>query len=134
MYKTVIDAVNESLKEINNIPIIFEENMTGKPALMDPWIRTTIVPSEPTQISRGEDRILQYSSLVQIDIFNPKGSGSTQSNVDDVIHHFNNKLNRYLTNDPEMQLTVLRAWRGTSTIEQNWYKTIVFIRLQWFSE
>lgn len=132
MYNTIINEVNDSLKTISNIPTIFEENIDGKPSLMNPWIRTTIIPSEPIQISKGDDRLLQYSALMQIDVFTPKGSSSTPQIIDDIIAHFNDKNNRNITDD-ELQLTALRSWRGSSTQEQNWYKTIIFVRLQWFS-
>lgn len=133
MYKTVIETVNTSLKSINNIPQIFEENMEGKPELLTPWVRTTLIPSEPLQISRGVDRLLQYSALMQIDVFIPKGKGSTSSIVDDIIGHFNDSDNRELTSADDMQLIVLRSWRGVSSVEQNWYRSTVFVRLQWFN-
>lgn len=132
MYDEIINLTNSALQSIPNLPTLYAENISGAPTMRDPYMRTTLIPSEPFQISRGSQRLLQYSGLIQVDYFMPKTLGSTNPSVDAIIKYFNSEVNRLLS--PDMQVMVLRAWRGTSTVEDNWYKTPVMLRLQWFAE
>lgn len=133
MYDEIINAVNTSLRSIPNIPTVVEENTSFSPSLGQPYVRTTIIPSEPLQISRGDDRLLQYSSLIQIDYFKQLTGGSTEAMVDTIVSHFNNVTNRDL-GLPQYEAIVLRTWRNPANKEQNWYRMPVMLRVQWFSE
>lgn len=132
MYDTIINLTNTKLATIPSLPTLYTENTSGSPPLRDPYMRTTLIPSEPLQITRGSNRTLQYTSLFQIDYFTPKTLGSLNPNIDSIVSFFNSDTNRLLSDD--MQVTVLRAWRGTSTTEDNWYRTPVMLRIQWFTE
>lgn len=134
MYDNVINLTNTALESISGVPTLIKENVQGQADLRSDWMRTTLIPSEPLQLSRGDIVLKQYSGLFQIDYFKSKGSGSTSNVIDDIINHFNNYNGRFLGNDEFAQLTVLRAWRGTSTQEDTWYRTPIILRLQWYQE
>lgn len=134
MYDNVINLTNTALESISGVPTLIKENVQGQADLRSDWMRTTLIPSEPLQLSRGDIVLKQYSGLFQIDYFKVKGSGSTSNVIDDIINHFNNYNGRFLGNDEFAQLTVLRAWRGTSTQEDTWYRTPIILRLQWYQE
>lgn len=134
MYDNVINLTNTALESISGVPPLIKENVQGQADLRSDWMRTTLIPSEPLQLSRGDIILKQYSGLFQIDYFKAKGSGSTSNVIDNIIDHFNNYNGRFLGNDTFAQLTVLRAWRGTSTQEDTWYRTPIILRLQWYQE
>lgn len=131
MFEQIINAINNALTSIPGLPTLFTENNAGKPQLLTPWMRSTIIPSEPTQVTIGLDRTLRFTGLVQVDYFIPSNQGSTTANVDVIINWFNDKDNRFITEDGK-EITILMAWRGTSTTETDWYRTPIFIRYQTF--
>lgn len=135
MYDTVINETNNALSTIPGVPATFiRENVTGQADLRSDWMRTTLIPSEPLQLSRGDRILKQYSGLMQIDYFKAKGTSSNSLTIDAIVNHFNGYNGRFLGDDSFLQLTVLRAWRGTSTQEDTWYRTPVMLRLQWYQE
>ncbi len=134
MYDTVIDLTNDALLTVPGVPNLIRENVQGQADLRSDWMRTTLIPSEPLQLSRGDRVLKQYSALFQIDYFKAKGQASTSTVIDNIINQFNGYNGRFIGTDAFMQLTVLRAWRGTSSQEDTWYRTPVMLRLQWYQE
>ena len=94
MFEQIINAINNALTSIPGLPTLFTENNAGKPQLLTPWMRSTIIPSEPTQVTIGLDRTLRFTGLVQVDYFIPSNQGSTTANVDVIINWFNDKDTR----------------------------------------
>lgn len=131
-YKQVINGINNAIQSIPNVPVLFIENKQNKPAdPLTPWMRTTLLPSEPTQVTIGYGRQLRYIGIVQLDYMVPLDTGSDIDQVDDIVNWFNAEDNRFINNDG-VEFIVLSAWRGTSFAGKSWYQTPIFIRYQFY--
>lgn len=128
----IITGINNAIKSISGLPTLFEENMNGKPQLLTPWMRTTIIPNEPVQTSIGYDRQLRFTGLIQLDYFQPANTSSDISNVDIIVDWFNNKDNRFITYDG-LDILVPLAWRGTGNSATDWYRVPIFIRYETYN-
>lgn len=133
IYSPIINAINKQLKAINGAPVLAEENTSFKPVLRTPWMRSTLLPSEPVQMSLGDERILRYNGICQVDVFFPVGSGSTSQVVDQIVAHFNSLPVRFLDEAGE-KINIKLAWRGVGVNEPEWYKTPIFIRYEMFTQ
>ena len=133
-YTKIINTVNNAVQNLPNAPSnLFVENIQGKPVdVLTPWMRTTLLPSEPVQVTIGYERQLRYTSLIQLDYFQPLNVGSTSDFIDSTVDWFNNKDNRFMENDG-FNFTVLSAWRQTSEPTDKWYRTPIMIRVQWYA-
>lgn len=132
IYSPIINAINKQLKGIPNAPTLAEENKTYKPTLRTKWMRSTLLPAEPTQVTIGIDRMLRYNGVCQVDVFVPADSGSTDTIVDTIVAHFNSQPVRFLDEAGET-INIKLAWRGVGTSETDWYRIPVFIRYEMFT-
>lgn len=132
----IITAVNNALTtSIGNLPTLYMSNSTNsKPPLLTPWMRTTIIPSEPTPVTAGVDRQLQFTGLIQLDYFYPAGQGPTDSNgnIDRIISWFNSKDNRNMTQNG-VNILIEWAWRGSDTQGNEWNNARIYIRYLTFA-
>lgn len=129
-YKQIIDGINAAIESIPNLPVLFKENKQGKPTdILTPWMRTTLLPAEPTQVTIGYERQLRYVGIVQLDYMTPLDYGSDIAQVDTIVSWFNDKDNRFINNNG-IDYTILASWRGTSYAGDKWYQTPIFIRYQ----
>lgn len=131
IFSPVINAINKQLKLIPSAPTLAEENKGFKPTLRTKWMRSTLLPAEPTQISLGTDRMLQYTGVCQVDYFIPAGTGSDDAMIDTIVAYFNAADRRFLT-EAGQQVNIKLAWRGVGTTETDWYRTPIFIRYETF--
>lgn len=127
MNEKIIKAVNTALKALPGVPTLAEENVSFKPKLLTAWMRTTLLPSEPVQVTIGYDRTLRHNGLMQVDMFFPANTGSSPASVETVINWFNNKDNRFMTQDGE-RIIIESAWRGTASTNTDWYRVPVYLR------
>lgn len=131
-YESIINGINNAIESIAGVPVLFKENKQNKPAdVLTPWMRTTLLPSEPMEVTIGYDRQLRYTGIVQLDYFVPLNYGSTITDVDTIVNWFNNKDNRFI-NINDIEFIVLSSWRGTSIPGDKWYSTPIYIRVQWY--
>lgn len=132
----ILNAVNDVLENtITGLPFLYISNITNvKPPLLTPWMRTTIIPSEPIQISTGYFRELQNTGLIQLDYFYPAGQGPEDSsnNLKTIVDWFNNKDNRNLVN-AGVQILIESAWRSTDSQDTTWNAARIFIRYLTFT-
>lgn len=129
MYNQIINAINTAASGIANAPTLYTENQADKPAIGSPYMRTTLLPSEPVPVTSGINRMLSFTGIMQLDYFTPPGTTSTVNMVDTIVEHFNNKDNRFLT-ETGQEIMITAAWRGTSSTETKWYRTPIFLRYQ----
>lgn len=129
MFNQIITGINTALVSIPGVPALYKENESAKPALLDHWMRTTILPSEPVQVTSGLNRTLSFTGIIQLDYFTPPNTGSAPAMVDTIVNYFNDKDNRFITVDGQ-EIMVTWCWRGTANTETKWYKTPIFIRYQ----
>lgn len=136
MINEVITAVNNALtNSITGLPKLYTDNTTNsKPDLLTPWMRTTILPSEPSQISTGYYRQIQNTGLIQLDYFYPSGQGPVDidNNIDKIIDWFNDKDNRNLTQNG-VKILIEWAWRTNDTQGTKWMNARIYIRYLTFS-
>ena len=128
----IITGINSAITSITGMPTLYEENKGGKPTLLTPWMRTTIIPNEPVQTSYGYDRQLRFTGLIQLDYFQPSNTSSDIANIDTIVDWFNGKDNRFLTSDG-LPILIPLAWRGTATSGTDWYKVPIFIRYETYN-
>lgn len=133
IYSPIVKAINAQLKLVPNAPTLAEENKGYKPVLRTKWMRSTLLPAEPTQVSIGQDRMLRYSGVCQVDVFVPAATGSDDPIYDAIVAHFNAFERRFLSQDGEM-VNIKLSWRGVGTTETEWYKVPVFIRYEMFTQ
>lgn len=123
----VIDLIKTELSTITNIPAdIVIPNISYKPVLGKPWIRLSSTEGEPSQITIGQNRMLQYTGTCQIDVFNILGKGKSTVS-EDIKTHFLKFDNRFLGTG-QFKLQIQTCWIGNTVIEDNWARDIVFIR------
>jgi len=125
----LIDLLATRIGTIPNMPTLAKENTNFKPTLLKPWMRMTVIPGEPTQLSIGEDRLMRYTGLVQIDVFTPPNTGNSTAS-ETLIAYFNNKANRMLTLNGE-PLHISKAYRGTSQHNTDWFRVPVILRYEY---
>lgn len=131
-YKQIINGINNAIESIPGLPVLFKENTQNKPVdPLTPWMRSTILPSEPTQVSIGYERQMRYIGIIQVDYMVPPNTGSTANNIDVIVNWFNDKDNRFINNDG-VDFMILAAWRGTSFTGEKWYQTPIYLRYQFY--
>jgi hypothetical protein len=133
IFSPIINAINKQLKLVPNAPQLAEENKGFKPTLRTKWMRSTLLPAEPTQITLGQDRMLRYNGVCQVDVFVPATTGSDDALIDAIVAHFNAFERRFLQEAGE-QVNIKLAWRGVGTTETDWYRVPVFIRYEMFTQ
>lgn len=129
-YALVTNRINfliESATTPKKYPALQKENTSHKPTPPTPWLRTTILPAEPTYIATGKQRQLRYSGLVQVDSFIAANTTSNDPTVDSLVNMFNEYNNRYSVEDG-YAIIIDYAYRGASTQGTDWYMTPVMVR------
>lgn len=132
MNSDIINAINTVIKSIPGVPTLAEENSSYKPELLTPWVRSTVLPAEPSQVFNGLNRTLRFSGLIQIDYFAPANTDADIEMIDNIVDYFNHKDNRFLTLDTQ-ELTFLAAWRGVGVPDTDWFRVPVYVRYETFS-
>lgn len=132
IYSPIINAINKQLALVPNAPALQKENKSFKPTLRTKWMRSTLLPAEPTQVSIGEDRMLRYNGICQVDVFVPADTGSDDTIFDAIVAHFNHKDRRFL-NEAGETINIKLAWRGTGITDTDWYRVPVLIRYEMFT-
>lgn len=133
IFSPIITAINKQLALVPNAPTLAKENKVFKPTLRVKWMRSTLLPAEPTQVTIGEDRMLRYNGVCQVDVFMPADTGSEDALLDAIVSHFNHKDRRFLNEAGEV-VNIKLAWRGVGVSETDWYKVPVFIRYEMFTQ
>jgi len=126
----IINHMETQIESMINIPYA-KENQQFKPTLRQSWCRGTFLPSEPFQISIGQDRQMRIIAIYQLDVYNPATSGSTNQIADNIIDYFNDKNNRFIVIDGESAV-IEYAHRLSSTTETDWYVTPIQIRIVYY--
>lgn len=129
-YAIVIKRINDLVKSDTTLPHLVEENKSYTPKVPTPWMRTTMLPAEPTYISSGRNRQLRYGGLVQLDSFIRANTGSADTSVDKIVNLINNPDNRYIVVDG-YAIILDYAYRNASTTNTDWYQTPIMIR--WYA-
>lgn len=127
----IIELIDAELASITNVPVISYENITYKPSLRTSYIRTTLLPAEPTQTTIGYDRTLRWNGLYQLDLFVPANTGAQSVIADAIITHF--QTNRFLIDDT-FTLTILGAWRNAARTNTDWYQIPLLLRYETFTQ
>lgn len=131
-YSNIINGFNNALRSIPNVPALFTENQQGKPSdVLTPWMRSTMIPSEPIPVTIGYYRQFRFTSVFQIDYFSPLDGGSDIEVIDTIINWFNSADNRFRTEDGT-EFIVTAAWRQTAEPMTAWYRTPIMVRVQWY--
>lgn len=115
---TTVVAVNQS------------DNQHYNPQLLTPWVRTTLLPSESQNLTRGTSPTVRISGLYQIDVVTPAGSGYINTTVNQLLDYFYN--NRMLPTQNSNNVRVINTWRSVSTQDADWYITPVTLRWEYF--
>ena len=128
-YATVTNRINSLIEQSTTpkFPTLQKENTSFKPTPPNAWLRTTILPAEPTYISTGRHRQLRYSGLVQVDSFIAANTTSNDPSVDKLVNLFNDYNNRYSVEDG-YAIIIDYAYRGGSSQGTDWYMTPVMVR------
>lgn len=131
-YALVTERINSLIEASTSpkFPVLQKENKSFKPDPNKPlpWLRTTLLPAEPTYVSAGRNRQLRYSGLVQIDSFIKANSVTDDPSVDSLVSMFNDYQNRYFVDSSGFTIIIDYAYRGASTTGTDWYQTPVLVR------
>lgn len=133
MFNQIINAINTAIASVPGVPILYTENQAAKPTLLTPYMRSTLLPSEPVPVTSGLNRMLSFNGIMQLDYFTPLDTTSAVGGVDTIINFFNNKSNRFLTNTGQ-EVMITAAWRGTGNTETKWYRVPIFLRYQSYNQ
>ena len=127
----IIELIDAELASITDVPVISYENVAYKPSLRTSYIRTTLLPAEPTQTTIGFDRTLRWNGLYQLDLFVPANVGAQSIVADGIISHFH--INRFLV-DGTFKLTIVNAWRNAARVNTDWYQIPILLRYETFTQ
>lgn len=128
----IIQLINASLATVTNVPVITPENKTYKPTQRTPYIRPTILPSEPVQTTIGYDRTVRWTGLYQLDYFYPANTGAESDIAARIVEHFH--TNRFLNDGEGFQVTIVMSWRATANTLTDWYRIPIMLRYETFTQ
>lgn len=109
---------------------VVAENTKYTPVEGQEYLRSFLLPAEPTQATVGAQGIDRVSGLYQIDVAMPKdiGTGALMRKVDEVVAQFARGLS--LTSNA-VTLTVQRSWPGPAIARDSFY--VVPVSVSWFT-
>jgi len=109
---------------------VVAENTKFTPVEGEGYLRSFLLPAEPTQATIGTSGIDRVSGLYQIDVAMPKdiGTGALMRKVDEVVAQFARGLS--LTSNA-VTLTVQRSWPGPAIARDSFY--VVPVSVSWFT-
>lgn len=128
-YTGIQTELDNRLATVSNIPSVTIEGARKK---LDnaPWIRTTMLPVEPTFTSVGVDGLTELKGLYQIDLFYPEGYDyKTYGTIADAIL---NSYTKGLVLGSNPKVIIWRSYKYTSSSSTNKFVQIPII-VKWSS-
>ena len=78
VFSDIRTALESQIASVTGIPSAANrswENVRFEPTTGTPWVRMTLLPGESRPAIRGENPVLSYLGLFQVDVFEPSGGG-----------------------------------------------------------
>src|SRR5690625_115298 len=121
LYKNIIEEFRDILQdEYNDIDIITNLEQY-EPALREPFIRLTLMPVEPVNVSQGMNSIQDHTVTMNIDIFTPRNTSISLDYAKEIVEILNyQRYREYFTID--------RAWKTTDIIDEEWLRSTLICR------
>lgn len=126
-YNDIESALKTAVKAVT--PVNQSDNEHYTPSLLTPWIRTTFLPSETQNLTRGTNPTVRISGIYQVDVVTPSGTGYINTTVNQLLDYFYTNRMLAINNNT---VRVINTWRSVSTQDGDWYITPVTIRWEYF--
>lgn len=122
--------LDSKLESIANLPFLQKENTLMKPANTPSWCRATLLPSETSIESIGNDGRERYNGLYQIDLFYINNSGTLAAfeMADVIISNFSKGI--YLTGGNDIEVMVIKSFIDPAKPFPNYYQLPVLVKWQ----
>lgn len=127
MIDKILDKVVADIDTLTTLDIA-SENRSYKPTSTQDYIRVTMIPTEPLQVTIGQNRILRYRGIIQVDVVKRQNTGTNDVTVDAIINYFN--TNRFFETSDSQRFTILAAWRNQGITSQDRYTIPVQLRYE----
>lgn len=127
-YNDIESTLKNAVKTVTTINQ--SDNEHYKPQLLTPWVRTTFLPSETQNLTRGPNPMVRISGIYQIDVVTPAGTGYINTTVNQLLDYLYS--NRMLSTPNNNTVRLINTWRSVSTQDDDWYITPVTVRWEYF--
>lgn len=128
---TIRKLLDAHLKRVSNLPTHVPENATRTPGI-DPWCRSTVMPSTSAVASWGSGVTLRQQGVYQVDLMFPAGQGveAVSAMADKVIAAFYPGQESLGDEDVPLTLTNVSQLPGYVSDKLTY---VVSIRINWFT-
>lgn len=125
-YGDIRALLDTQLQTVSNLPSLQTENTRLNPGGL-PFVRSTLLPAEPTPLTVGPNGIDEHQGLYQVDLFYPQdhGVGTPGALAASVLAMFPRGL---ILSTGTACMHVKMSWQEVAYQVNNWYVTPITIR------
>jgi hypothetical protein len=131
-YNDIRALLDTQLLTATGLPELQTENTRLEVNKRDPFVRSTLLPAEPSDLGVGPNAPIGYKGLYQVDLFYPMGDTASVANT--VAHAVQLVLPRgYMAALDGATVQVDMSWQETATVIDSWYVVPVVVRWSMFA-
>jgi len=129
-YDNIRTILDTQTKTVTSLPLMSAENVrTNIAGIKDSFVRTTLLPAEPTPLSVSSGGANQYTGLFQIDLFYKTDYGTSDSNSLSSLLQAAFPRGTILTDTNGVRVQIEMCWQQTAyTVQKTWYVVPVIVR------
>lgn len=129
MYLELLNKIKlETSAFTTNRIVIQGEQYT--PVATSSYLRLTQIPSEPTQATIGQNRIVRYFGILQLDYLQAKSDANANNIINNIIDHFNSV--RFFELSDGNNITITMCWANQSITNNDRMITPIQLRYEYY--